>query len=65
MQKTVQKSEFISVTHYIRDASGNILATYKETKIEEFHIYGSSHLGIYTPKTDDYGKLVLGYHLKW
>jgi len=27
IQKTVQKGEFISVTHYVRDASGNIIAT--------------------------------------
>jgi len=68
VQKTVQKSEFISVTHYIRDASGNILATYKETKIEEFHIYGSSRLGTLNLQYDttnqlqnDQGKLILGY----
>ena len=68
VQKTVQKSEFISVTHYIRDATGNILATYKETKIEEFHIYGSSRLGTLNLDYDtvtnqllnDQGKLILG-----
>ena len=57
-----------SVTHYIRDASGNILATYKETKIEEFHIYGSSRLGTLNLQYDtttnqlqnDQGKLILG-----
>jgi len=62
VQKTVQKGEFISVTHYVRDASGNILATYNnEKQVKEFNIYGGSRLGIYTPKTDDYGKLILGY----
>ena len=49
-----------SVTHYIRDASGNILATYDNAELEEFNIYGSSRLGNYRPTKDDYGKLILG-----
>jgi len=64
VQKTVQKGEFISVTHYVRDASGNILATYNnEKQVKEFNIYSSSRIGNYKPENliDDKGKLILGY----
>ena|GEM_PF-3275256 len=68
VQKTVSRNNFTTITHYVRDATGNILATYKETKIEEFHIYGSSRLGTLNLQYDttnqlqnDQGKLILGY----
>jgi len=62
-----------TTTHYIRDATGNIMATYVNTKIQELHIYGSARLGTYKipyepdPKdntkqiqVDDFHKLILG-----
>gem|GEM_PF-4589290 len=30
-------------------------------KLSNLNIYDGSRLGIYTPKTGDYGKLILGY----
>jgi hypothetical protein len=40
----------ITETYYIRDASGNIMATYslknQEFKLNELHIYSSSRLGL-------------------
>jgi hypothetical protein len=41
------------VTHYARDAQGNVLATYRVDKsklytLEEHHIFGSSRLGMQT-----------------
>ncbi|MFT5480626.1 MAG: hypothetical protein ACI9NN_001594, partial [Bacteroidia bacterium] len=41
-------------TWYVRDASGNVMATYaqlgSEMSWEEAHIYGSSRLGMYRPQ---------------
>ncbi|PCJ65160.1 MAG: hypothetical protein COA58_09865, partial [Bacteroidetes bacterium] len=41
-------------TYYVRDASGNIMATYSvdqnDATWEEAHIYGSSRLGVYKPE---------------
>lgn len=46
-------------TYYVRDASGNIMATYKGSQVEgidesnkliEMPIYGSERIGIYTPE---------------
>ena len=48
-------SEWIE-TYYIRDASGNIMSTYKvaggDATWQEAHIYGSSRLGVYNPDLD-------------
>ena len=48
--KEVATAEGITQTYYIRDAQGNMLATYKVEKDifhwEEQHLYGSSRLGI-------------------
>jgi len=33
--------------HYIRDASGNVMATYTNTELKEQPIYGSSRVGMY------------------
>ncbi len=47
-----------TTTHYVRDAQGNVMATYEETGptngnyyyvLKEQHIYGSSRLGMATP----------------
>src|SRR5690606_22113023 len=37
-----------AVTHYVRDASGNVMGVYKDTIVSEHHVYGSSRLGMYT-----------------
>jgi YD repeat-containing protein len=34
-------------THYIRDASGNVMAIYENGALKELPIYGSSRLGVY------------------
>jgi len=78
-KKTKTKIEF-TTTHYVRDVSGNILATYEHTHIQELNIYGSNRLGTYNipyeadPKdttkqkqVNDFHKLILGrryYELK-
>ena len=46
-------------THYVRDASGNLMATYENKIAKEFVIYGSSRLGIYNGSTSE-GKRTLG-----
>jgi hypothetical protein len=33
------------ITHYVRDASGNVLGLYEEKELSEFSIYGSSRAG--------------------
>ncbi|MEL6562274.1 MAG: RHS repeat-associated core domain-containing protein, partial [Bacteroidota bacterium] len=38
-------------THYLRDASGNVMATYKDTELIEQPIYGSDRLGLYLGKS--------------
>src|SRR5690606_6135810 len=39
--------ELISVTHYVRGASGNVMAVYRDSAMTELHVYGSSRLGLY------------------
>jgi len=47
-----------TITHYVRDAQGNVMAVYEETKgsvtsslaLTEHHLYGSSRLGIRKPE---------------
>ena len=46
-------------THYVRDASGNLMATYQNQIAKDFVIYGSSRLGIYNGNTSE-GKRTLG-----
>ncbi|MCC5943657.1 MAG: hypothetical protein JJT94_01880, partial [Bernardetiaceae bacterium] len=38
-----------TITHYIRDASGNIMAVYQDFKLHEQPIYGASRLGQHRP----------------
>ncbi|MCC5945521.1 MAG: hypothetical protein JJT94_11350, partial [Bernardetiaceae bacterium] len=33
-------------THYLRDATGNVLATYEDESLSEWTVYGSSRLGV-------------------
>ena len=46
-------------THYVRDASGNLMATYENKIAKDFVIYGSSRLGVYNGNTQT-GKRTLG-----
>ena len=46
-------------THYVRDASGNLMATYENEIAKDFVIYGSSRLGVYNGNTQT-GKRTLG-----
>lgn len=39
--------EIVSLIRYIRDASGNVMAIYKDQVLQEQPIYGSSRLGMY------------------
>jgi RHS repeat-associated protein len=51
-------------THYIRDASGNVMAIYENGALKELPIYGSSRLGVYRVLNgdlqNDRNKLILG-----
>ena len=57
-KKVVSSSES-KETHYVRDGSGNILATYEKQAIKEFMIYGASRIGTYNGRTKE-GKRTLG-----
>jgi hypothetical protein len=43
----------VTKTFYLRDAQGNVLATYElaaaTLKLKELHLYGSSRLGMFKP----------------
>ena len=53
----IRKATPLSTTHYVRDASGNMMATYKETptndslRWQSAMLYGSSRLGTYEADT--------------
>ncbi|HJW30772.1 MAG TPA: RHS repeat-associated core domain-containing protein, partial [Saprospiraceae bacterium] len=47
VEKKVAKDSIITVTNYLRDASGNVMSIYKDTVATEVPIYGSSRLGLY------------------
>ncbi|MEQ6118622.1 RHS repeat-associated core domain-containing protein [Reichenbachiella sp. MALMAid0571] len=48
LKKTTDVEGNSSTTHYVRDASGNVMAVYKDGALAEQPIYGSSRLGQYT-----------------
>lgn len=55
----ISKSADGKTTHYVRDASGNVMSTYETggvnggaLSLTELHLYGSSRLGIYNVKTN-------------
>ena len=57
IMKKVTTGATSTITTYLRDASGNVMAIYEEKTnqtlaIKEIPIYGSSRLGQYRPKTD-------------
>ena len=57
IMKKVSSGATSTITTYLRDASGNVMAIYEEKTdqtlaIKEIPIYGSSRLGQYRPKTD-------------
>lgn len=39
--------ETVTTTHYVRDASGNVMGVYVDSMATELYIYGSSRLGLY------------------
>jgi RHS repeat-associated protein len=59
VEKEVITSDTTMTTHYIRDASGNVMATYTNTELKEQPIYGSSRLGLYRGGAEE-GKEKLG-----
>lgn len=48
VERKLVKPDVTVTTHYVRDASGNVMAVYNNTKASEHNIYGSSRLGSYT-----------------
>jgi len=58
--KQVKTEDSTMTTHYIRDASGNVMATYQNTELAEQNIFGSSRIGQYHGETTEDGKLKLG-----
>ena len=60
--KEVRTTTTVHTNFYLRDASGNVMAIYEDTRLinspttniilKEIPIYGSSRLGQYRPKTD-------------
>jgi len=73
IEKRIKHEITFTTTHYIRDATGNIMATYTNRKVKEIHLYGSSRLGTYKipyepdptdskkqVQVDDFHKLILG-----
>jgi hypothetical protein len=58
--KNVQTPENDNISeHYVRDASGNTLATYRNGALAELSIYGGSRLGTFYFEADS-GALQLG-----
>ena len=58
--KIVGDGNTFITTHYVRDATGNIMSTYKNTKADELNLYGSSRLGTKFLTAEEPGKLLLG-----
>jgi YD repeat-containing protein len=58
--KRVSTGGTTTTTHYVRDASGNVMAVYNDTELAEQPIYGSSRLGMYTGGAAA-GRRTLGY----
>ncbi len=52
VSKDVTSSGTTTTTHYLRDASGNVMGIYKDTQLAEQPIYGSSRLGQYTGRPE-------------
>lgn len=54
ISKLVRKDGRETITHYVRDAQGNVMAVYEfkddKTFWKEQHIYGSSRLGMWLPE---------------
>lgn len=48
-KKVIRKDslDVTHITHYARDASGNIMGIYKDSLMTEQYVYGSSRLGLY------------------
>ena len=52
VSKAVTTGGTTTTIHYLRDASGNVMAIYKDTQLAEQPIYGSSRLGQYTGRPE-------------
>lgn len=48
IEKKLTKNNTTTITRYVRDASGNVMAVYSGNTISELSIYGSSRIGQYT-----------------
>ena len=48
--------------HYVRDASGNVLAIYTDNALTEHHIYGSARIGIAKAGTEKYHQTLAHKH---
>ena len=46
-KRVVTNDTLVSITRYLRDASGNVMAIYQDSTLHEQPIYGSSRLGQY------------------
>lgn len=50
IEKKVTRKDSLDITHithYVRDASGNVMGIYKDSLMTELYVYGSSRLGLY------------------
>ncbi|MEN7550548.1 leucine-rich repeat domain-containing protein [Rapidithrix thailandica] len=45
--KGVKVGTTTKMTHYVRDASGNVMAIYKDQQVSEQPVYGSSRVGLF------------------
>jgi RHS repeat-associated protein len=60
VEKRVEKTDTTLITRYVRDAGGNVMATYADTTTIEEFVYGSSRLGVYKGGVWE-GDQTLGY----
>ena len=60
IEKKFIRNDSTFLTHYLRDASGNIMAVYNDSSLIEQPIYGSSRLGQYLGHTTT-GNRTLGH----
>lgn len=60
IQKTVMRQGKAETSIYVRDATGNVLAIYKDSVLVEQLVYGNSRLGIYRAKHKE-GTRTLGH----
>jgi RHS repeat-associated protein len=59
VEKKVVKGDTVTITRYLRDASGNVMSVYNDTTMIEQPIYGSTRVGMYIGGSEN-GKSILG-----